>query len=223
VRWGWCAASLIAIVCVASVAIGSTHAGVSHQNPCHSAHTCPSDHHTYLWRGMSCTSYADERETNDTRVVVFAGHKYWCHPGSPAGGKPTTGRSRSVPLIGAPAYWQTASKQVALLELSRLRVRMLGSLRGYARDKYGPPWEDVDHNGCDTRNDILRRDLTKIVLEPGSQCVVLMGKLRDPYTARMITFLRGVKTSKKVQIDHVVAHADAWRTGASRWMPRCSS
>ena len=115
--------------------------------------------------------------------------------------------------------WQKASKQVAALQLSRLRVRVLGSLRGYDRDKFGPAWDDVDRNGCDTRNDILRRDLTKIVVEPGSRCVVLRGRLRDPYTGRIIAFVRGVKTSTEVQIDHVVALADAWETGAARWTP----
>jgi hypothetical protein len=44
--------------------------------------------------------------------------------------------------------------------------------------------------------------------------------LKDPYTGRTIRFVRGVGTSAKVQIDHVVALADAWRTGASRWTPR---
>jgi hypothetical protein len=92
-------------------------------------------------------------------------------------------------------------------------------MSGYERDKFGPAWEDVDGNGCDTRNDILGRDLTKVVLEPGSRCTVLRGRLSDPYTARIIAFVRGVKTSTKVQIDHVVALADAWRSGAAQWTP----
>ncbi len=90
-------------------------------------------------------------------------------------------------------------------------------MTGYDSARFGPAWEDVDHNGCDTRNDILRRDLTRIVLESGSSCIVLRGTPHDPYTGRAITFIRGVSTSAKVQIDHVVALADAWRTGASRW------
>ena len=36
---------------------------------------------------------------------------------------------------------------------------------GYDRDQYGQAWKDVDRNGCDTRNDILRRDLTAIVAQ----------------------------------------------------------
>ena len=41
--------------------------------------------------------------------------------------------------------------------------------------------------------------------------------LRDTYTGRRIRFRRGVETSLAVQIDHIVALADAWRTGAARW------
>lgn len=51
----------------------------AHRDPCHARHACPSDHHTYAWRGLSCTSYADERVASDTRTVVYGGRRYWCH------------------------------------------------------------------------------------------------------------------------------------------------
>lgn len=51
----------------------------AHRDPCHSRHACPSDHHTYDWRGLSCTSYAEERLASDTRVVAYGGRRYWCH------------------------------------------------------------------------------------------------------------------------------------------------
>jgi hypothetical protein len=40
------------------------------------------------------------------------------------------------------------------------------------------------------------------------------GWLRDPYTGATVAFTRGVLTSDDVQIDHVVALANAWQTGA---------
>jgi hypothetical protein len=89
----------------------------------------------------------------------------------------------------------------------------------YSRAAFGPAWADVDHNGCDTRDDILRRDLKDIRFRDGSACVVATGVLRDPYTGRTIHFVRGVRTSELVQIDHVVALSDAWRDGAARWTP----
>jgi hypothetical protein len=90
-------------------------------------------------------------------------------------------------------------------------------MSGYARAQFGPAWADVDGNHCDTRDDILRRDLKHPALKDGSACVVVSGTLRDPYTGKTITFQRGVETSAAVQIDHVVALGDAWRTGAATW------
>ena len=69
------------------------------------------------------------------------------------------------------------------------------------------------HNGCDTRNDILRRDLQAVVIKPGSNgCTVLSGVLHDPYTNTTIHFNRD--NGDAVQIDHMVSLSDAWQTGA---------
>ncbi|WP_308113209.1 hypothetical protein [Curtobacterium flaccumfaciens] len=75
----------------------------------------------------------------------------------------------------------------------------------YDRDAFGPAWSDVDHNGCDTRIDVLRRDLTAVATKPGTrECVVLSGTLHDQYTGRTIAFERGNTSSLAVQIDHRV-------------------
>jgi len=88
---------------------------------------------------------------------------------------------------------------------------------GYGRALFGQAWADVDRNGCDTRNDILRRDLTGVEPASGNGCRVLSGTLHDPYTGRAIAFVRGQNTSSQVQIDHVVALSDAWQKGAQQW------
>jgi hypothetical protein len=106
------------------------------------------------------------------------------------------------------------SSGAALAALADLLVKGRAPMTGYSRAQFGPAWEDVDHNGCDTRNDILRRDLTAMTLS--GSCVVLTGSLHDPYTAKVIAFRRGVATSTAVQIDHVVALGDAWQTGAQQ-------
>lgn len=77
-------------------------------------------------------------------------------------------------------------------------------------DQFGPAWKDVDHNGCDTRNDILDRDL--IVQGMRNACVVTAGQLADPYSGKQIEFNK--KDASKVQIDHVVALENAWQSGA---------
>ena len=88
----------------------------------------------------------------------------------------------------------------------------------YDRQAFGQRWADTDHNGCDTRNDILARDLARPPFKPGTlDCVVLTGTLAEPYTGTTIQFQRGDKSSALVQIDHVVALADAWRSGAWQW------
>ena len=86
---------------------------------------------------------------------------------------------------------------------------------GYTRAQFGQTWADVDRNGCDTRNDILKRDLSgEIFKEKTRECVVLSGTLRDPYSGETIDFVRGNVSSMEVQIDHVVALSNAWQTGA---------
>ncbi|TQK76625.1 uncharacterized protein DUF1524 [Rarobacter incanus] len=111
---------------------------------------------------------------------------------------------------------------VEVLAAARVQVQRLGSTRptrvpAYERAEFGQAWADIDSNGCDTRNDILRRDLEAVTLAPGAgACVVQAGVLHDPYTGSDIQFARG-STSARVQIDHVVALADAWNSGAWAW------
>ncbi|WP_240506439.1 HNH endonuclease family protein [Thermoactinospora rubra] len=103
-------------------------------------------------------------------------------------------------------------------KLERLPVKGRAPRTGFDRDEFGPAWADVDHNGCDTRNDILKRDLEEETFKKGTHdCVVLTGVLEDPYSGKTIHFRRGNETSMEVQIDHVVPLADAWQKGAQRW------
>jgi hypothetical protein len=104
----------------------------------------------------------------------------------------------------------------ALATLETLPVKGRAPKTGYSRDAFGKPWTDDvtvpgGHNGCDTRDDILRRDLTDPT--PSRGCMVLSGTLHDPYTDTTIAFQRGIPS---VQIDHVVALEDAWQTGAQQ-------
>ena len=91
---------------------------------------------------------------------------------------------------------------------------------GYKRSQFGDAWSDDvsvanGHNGCDTRNDILRLQLADVTIKPNTiGCVVLSGMLNDPYTGTTVEFQRGPESSDDVQIDHIVALSDAWQTGA---------
>ncbi|AWK76228.1 HNH endonuclease (plasmid) [Rhodococcus oxybenzonivorans] len=113
----------------------------------------------------------------------------------------------------------------ALAKLDTLGVKGRAPKTGYSREQFGPSWSDDNgveggHNGCDTRNDILRRDLVDLTYKTSTRdCVVATGTLHDPYTGTTIAFVRGQDTSTAVQIDHVVALSDAWQKGAQQLSP----
>ena len=125
-------------------------------------------------------------------------------------------------MVSAPAEMSpaagaaVASGPAALEELQTVQVKGRAPKTGYTRDQFGQAWADVDHNGCDTRNDILARDLTDITLKPATHdCVVLTGTLQDLYTGQTIRFERG--GASEVDIDHRVPLSDAWQKGAQSW------
>ncbi|WP_218045616.1 HNH endonuclease family protein [[Mycobacterium] fortunisiensis] len=94
----------------------------------------------------------------------------------------------------------------------------------YRRAAFGEAWDDDNaapggHNGCDTRNDILARDLTDKTFVAIKRCpsAVATGTLHDPYTNAVVSFVRGNQTGAAVQIDHLVPLALAWDLGARGW------
>ena len=159
-------------------------------------------------------------------------------PGSTSQPVSTSAEPPSRPVVTSPAGTSTVdglpapstavvvtaaeSATAALALLGTLPVQGRAPQTGYSRAQFGQAWSDdvsVDggHNGCDTRNDVLRRDITDARIKPGTQgCVVLSGTLADPYTGSTIPFLRGADTSDDVQVDHVVALSDAWQSGAQQ-------
>lgn len=108
-------------------------------------------------------------------------------------------------------------KQVAAAKsMLKKLVLLTASAADYDRTgQFGSAWVDVDSDGCDTRNDILERDLTNETYKDA--CLIATGTLKDPYTGRTISFVRGVGTSTKVQIDHVIPLHFAWQYGATKW------
>jgi hypothetical protein len=112
---------------------------------------------------------------------------------------------------------EPAQAAAALSQLESIPVKGRAPKTGYAREEFGPAWADVDRNGCDTRNDILARDLEAETFKPGThECVVATGTLADKYTGTTISFVRGQDTSSAVQIDHLIPLSDAWQKGAQQ-------
>ena len=94
----------------------------------------------------------------------------------------------------------------------------------YRRAAFGESWTDDTsapggRNGCDTRNDILDRDLIEKTYVSIKRCptAVATGVLHDPYSNAVIAFTRGNQVGAAVQIDHLVPLALAWDLGAFAW------
>lgn len=149
-------------------------------------------------------------------VAVLAGAGWWGWGQLTGDG---TGHEPAPAVRGAETATSaspTAAEALGLL--ATLEVKGRAPRTGYERDFFGQRWADVDRNGCDTRNDVLRRDLREVWTRPGTRgCVVEEGVLDDPYTGGRVAFRRGNATSTEVQIDHVVALSDAWQKGAQSW------
>jgi hypothetical protein len=113
----------------------------------------------------------------------------------------------------SPSQADSVASGLSIIEAQVTKGR--AAKTGYTRAQFGQTWADVDRNGCDTRNDILKRDLTaEVFKEKTRDCVVLSGTLIDPFSGETINFVRGNVSSMEVQIDHVVALSNAWQTGA---------
>lgn len=144
---------------------------------------------------------------------------------------PSTPVSRNLTIVARfaavpkpkPRPWpRPLDQSLARVVLNELLVKGRAPKTGYSRSKFGRAWADTNRNGCDTRDDILNRDLThktwrrRTKRNRHQNCIVQTGILHDPYTGKTIFFRRGRRTSLAVQIDHVVALSDAWQTGAQQ-------
>ena len=159
-----------------------------------------------MYRVLTCSAMA-------LSLLVACGSVSASGAATEAGVRAALTVSTPVSMAATPAYPGTA-----LTALGALAVKGRAPKTGYDRAAFGPAWADLDRNGCDTRNDVLRRDLSRYVLKAGTRgCLVLRGTLRDPYTGKAISFVRGPGTSTAVQVDHVVALSDAWQKGAGQW------
>ena len=111
-----------------------------------------------------------------------------------------------------PATNSQSAPNDALTALNKLEVKGRAAKTGYTRSQF-PHWSDPDRNGCDARNDTLKRDLTDVTYKEGTRdCKVIAGQLLDPFSGKVIIFS---PTKVVIDIDHVVALSNAWQTGAA--------
>ena len=122
----------------------------------------------------------------------------------------TTSTEKQLPPASTNMPQPKPDQATASAALNSLEVKGRAPKTGYARTQFGDGW--LLNGSCDTRNIILNRDLSDVVVS--DSCKVASGILADPYTGTTISFVRGKDTSDLVQIDHVVALSNAWQTGA---------
>ena len=80
---------------------------------------------------------------------------------------------------------------------------------GYNRSLF-KHWIDADRNGCNTRAEVL---IEEAVVKPkvGSKCTLTGGKWFSAYDGVEVT------SASKLDVDHMVPLAEAWRSGAWKW------
>ncbi len=91
-------------------------------------------------------------------------------------------------------------------QLNELTVATAGAMKGYSRARF-PHWRKTGKN-CDVRDSVLQKDGTDIKL---NGCDVVGGTWKSPYDEVVLD------DPAKVDIDHVVPLANAWRSGADEW------
>lgn len=134
--------------------------------------------------------------------------------------QPSTAPEGEVPNE---AYFKLTAEQASVAKQQLAALPVKPHYEGeYKREYFGPSWTDnavgvaFAGNGCRTIEDIRVRDMMNVQMK--NKCDVQSGTLWNPYGSKQhpqddwIKFERG--PGSKVDIDHVVALGNAWKTGA---------
>jgi hypothetical protein len=116
----------------------------------------------------------------------------------------TTSNIKVTTTTGKPTVVGSA---LALLQLVRVENEYQV---GYDRALF-EHWRDIDGDGCDSRDQVLKRDSISLPQVDPVNCNVIAGDWVSPYD--------GARWSNpsNIDIDHVVALKEAWDSGAWAW------
>ncbi len=110
-----------------------------------------------------------------------------------------------LPVAGPAQARQQVSSQSLLAGLTVTAEHAVG----YSRNLF-PLWDDADHDGCNTRYEVLIEESTRAPTV-GAGCHLAGGRWVSPYDGMAFTDPGGL------DIDHLVPLAEAWRSGAWAW------
>jgi hypothetical protein len=137
-----------------------------------------------------------------SRLVAEPSSPGFPNPSIPGAMTSSPPAASALPSPGTPAPLAT------LLGLLRIAPE---DRTGYSRSLF-VHWIDADGDGCDTRREVL---IAEAIVTPrvGPHCALSGGRWFSLYDGLTFT------DPSKLQIDHVVALAEAWDSGASSWTP----
>lgn len=121
----------------------------------------------------------------------------------------TSDSSRAARATAGSGTTASAPPTATLAEILRgLRTRSPSGVP-YDRQRF-EHWTDEDGDGCDTRREVLiARSITPVQI--GDGCTLTGGTWVSPYDGVEST------ASHEIHVDHLVALAEAWRSGAWNW------
>lgn len=155
-------------------------------------------------------------------AVLLAAAATSCSSTSSWTGSASVGSAASAGASQAPAAGVRGGAAAAAARLAQLPVRPQTGDDTYRREAYGPRWADVTGSGCNTRDQVLYASAAPGVRSAvQGRCPhdVLAGTWTDYYTGSTLSFtdLKDPRQAQAITLDHLVALAEADRSGASTW------
>ena len=126
---------------------------------------------------------------------------------TPEAAAPAETASPTNAAVDKPAKSEAAAQLIE--QLQPLVAEHDADIPGYERD-YFAGWRDSDGDCVNTRHEILQIEAADFSMN-AEGCAVDSGEWFDPYTNRTFT------DPRDLDVDHVVALADAWVSGAWEW------
>lgn len=133
-------------------------------------------------------------------LLIYAGSRLY-----------TDGATKQQPTPSNIQQTASSNELLAIDELAKLPIKKSESGTDYQRSNFSSGW--AKWKSCNVRQKILARDIKNATMASNG-CTITGGQLHDPYTGHILDMKTKSEVAKKVQIDHVVALSNAWKTGA---------